>query len=214
MNPMEIIEEAAITRYPSPVLNFFPTLTNEEKIDAIADSFRKILETLELDLSNPSLAETPRRIAKMYVEELFSGLDPGKFPQVCDLENSFIKPPEGIVLIEEIAIRSICEHHFVPFIGKAKVAYIPQKKILGLSKINRIVHYFCKRPQLQERLTAQIADSLSILLDSQDIAVAIEAEHFCVTMRGVRDESSRTYTHVLRGQFQDNDRYQNRFFDK
>jgi GTP cyclohydrolase IA len=179
-----------------------PTLTSSQKIEVIAEAFEKILSALELDISDPSLAETPRRVAKMYVEELFSGLDPNNFPEIRYLENTYLEPEEGVILIENISVKSICEHHFVPIIGKAKVAYIPNRKILGLSKINRIVHYFCRRPQLQERLTAQIADSLSVLLDSSDVAVSIEAEHFCVTMRGVQDESSITKTHVLRGQFQ------------
>jgi GTP cyclohydrolase IA len=202
MNLMEMIEEAAITRHPTPLATPYPQLTNAQKIEAIAEAYEKILRTLELDTSDPSLAQTPLRVAKMYVEELFSGLDPDSFPEIRTLENTYLEPEEGMVLIEDISVKSICEHHFVPFIGNAKVAYIPNGKILGLSKINRVVHYFCRRPQLQERLNAQIADSLSILLDTTDVAVALQAEHFCVTMRGVQDESSITKTHVLRGQFQ------------
>jgi GTP cyclohydrolase IA len=214
MNQMEMIEEAAITHHPTPALSPFPALTNEEKIATIADAFRKILEALELDPADPSLSETPRRVAKMYVEELFSGLDPKRFPEIRYLENEFIEPSEGMILVENISVKSICEHHFVPFIGKATVAYLPRRKILGLSKINRIVDYFCRRPQLQERLTVQIADSLSILLDTPDVAVAIKAEHFCVSMRGIRDESSLTETHVCRGQFQHVNYLRDRFFCK
>lgn len=206
-----VIEEAAITRHPTPLVSPYPKLTADQKIEMIAEAYEKILSALELDTSDPSLAQTPRRIAKMYVEELFSGLDPSQFPEILSLENTYLEPEEGMVLIENICVKSICEHHFVPFIGKAKVAYIPGGKILGLSKINRVVHYFCRRPQLQERLNVQIADSLGILLDTSDVAVAIEAQHFCVTMRGVQDASSVTKTHVLRGQFQKSDYLRDHF---
>lgn len=191
-----------------------PKLTEEEKIQAISSAWIQILEALELDISDPSLCRTPQRIAETYVKELFSGLDPATFPEILLLENTCLAREEGMILIDNISVKSICEHHFLPFTGKAKVAYVPKSTLLGLSKINRIVHYFCRRPQLQERLGAQIADALSDLLGTDDVAVAIEAEHFCVTMRGVRDAQSLTHTCLLRGQFQTSDSLRTQFLLK
>jgi GTP cyclohydrolase IA len=170
----------------------------EEKIRTIEAHFEKILEALGLDPNDESLAKTPRRIADMYVNELFCGLDPENFPEMSTLEDS----SGNLVLVKEITVNSMCEHHFVPMTGTASVAYLPQGKILGLSKINRLVDYFCRRPQLQERLTNEIADSLSLILGTEDVAVAITATHACVTMRGIKDKSSITRTHALRGAFQ------------
>ena len=170
---------------------------------AIAEHFKKIMQILDLDLEDPSLKKTPERFAHMYIEELFWGLDPLAFPEISYIDNHVMESTEGMVLVKDIPIKSICEHHFVPIIGMAKVGYIPKDKILGLSKINRIVDYFCRRPQLQERLTAQIADSLSILLDTEDIAISMQAEHFCVTLRGIQHSTSRTHTAVLRGRFKE-----------
>jgi GTP cyclohydrolase I len=209
---MELLEEAAITAHPSPTRPCYPPLSFEEKIKAIESHFAQIMELLELDLTDPSLAKTPHRVAKMYVEELFSGLSTRHFPDISYLENEFIGEGEGMILVKEIEVKSICEHHFVPFIGKARVAYLPKNKVLGLSKINRIVQYFCRRPQLQERLTAQIADSLQLILGTEDVAVSIVAEHFCVKMRGVSDESSTTLTQILKGAFQTNPLIRQDFF--
>jgi GTP cyclohydrolase IA len=195
----ECIEDAAITNHPHPLLP--PTLTKEQKITAIAHHFRQIMQVLDLDLSHPSLQSTPERFARMYVDELFSGLDIDAFPDVACFDNDFMEQSEGIVLVKDIPIKSMCEHHFVPIIGSAHVAYVPAGTVLGLSKINRIVDYFCRRPQLQERLNAQIADALSILLHTEDVAVSIQAEHFCVTLRGIQHPTSRTYTAVKRGRF-------------
>jgi len=198
----ELIEDAAITQHPHRRIP--SSLTKEQKAERIAHHFRAIMQILELDLSDPSLHNTPERFAHMYMNELFWGLDTTLFPDVSYLDNDMMqKQDNGIVLIQDIPIKSTCEHHFVPIIGTAKVAYIPGDKILGLSKINRIVDYFCRRPQLQERLTAQIADALSILLNTEDVAVHIEAEHFCVTLRGVEHPSSRTHTFVSRGKFKE-----------
>ncbi len=194
--------EAAITSHPTPTVPDAPLASRKEKIDTIAHHFAKILEALDLDLSNPSLAGTPERVAEMYIDELFSGLDPAQFPEMQYQDNQFITPAEGMILVRDIPIKSMCEHHFVPFIGHARVAYLPQDKIIGLSKIHRIVDYFCRRPQLQERLTAQIADALSIVLGIEDVAVMLEAEHFCVSLRGIENSSSCTETTVLRGKFQ------------
>ncbi len=210
MDLIDLISDAALTAYPHPTLP--PQHSDEEKIALIEWHFRQIMETLELDLADPSLTHTPRRVAEMYVKEFFCGLKSNQFPKITYLDNNFIHEQEGIVLVKEIAVKSICEHHFVPIIGTARVAYLPRNKILGLSKINRIVEYFCKRPQIQERLNAQIADSLSTLLETPDVAVAIEAEHFCVTMRGVQDADSKTYTHVLKGRFQTDPSIKQDFF--
>ncbi|MBS0620248.1 MAG: GTP cyclohydrolase I FolE [Verrucomicrobia bacterium] len=176
------------------------TLTTS-KIDLIADAFRTIMETLGLDLTDPSLKDTPERVAKMYVEELFIGLDSEAFPVMRTFENPYPSSEDGIIQIDEISVKSVCEHHFLPFVGKARIAYIPSDRILGLSKAHRLVHYFCKRPQLQERLTVQIADALCHILQTEDVAVLIEAEHFCVTMRGASDSGSTTRTRILRGKF-------------
>jgi len=178
-------------------------LSKEEKIQTIAHHFGQIMQALDLDLTDASLRDTPERFAQMYVEELFWGLDPDAFPPMHTFENDAMPEGEGVICIKEIPIKSMCEHHFVPIIGTAAVAYIPTTHILGLSKINRLVDYYCRRPQLQERLTAQIADALSRVLSIQDVAVALHAEHFCVTLRGVEHPTTRTSTQVLRGRFQD-----------
>lgn len=175
-------------------------LSKEEKIETIGHHFAKIMEALGLDLSSPSIADTPRRVAKMYVEELFSGLDSDNFPEM-----RYFEPPaekRELVMIKDIAIESMCEHHFVPISGKAAVGYIPNQKLLGLSKIPRLVDYFCRRPQLQERLTSEIFTALSLLLETEDIAIWIEARHFCVTMRGVKDAASTTVTQRFGGRFE------------
>jgi GTP cyclohydrolase I len=176
-------------------------LSKEEKIQTIAIHFRHIMQALDLDLTDASLRDTPERFAQMYVEELFWGLDPTAFPSMHTFENDAMPEGNGVICIKEIPIKSMCEHHFVPIIGTATVAYIPTTHILGLSKINRLVDYFCRRPQLQERLTAQIADALSRVLATEDIAVALHAEHFCVTLRGIEHPTARTHTQILRGRF-------------
>ena len=201
MHLLERIEEAATTHHPHPLVP--SSLTKEEKVTAIAHHFRQIMHILQLDLSEPSLNKTPERFAHMYVDELFWGLDTDAFPDVTYMDNDVMERAEGIVVIKDIPIKSMCEHHFVPIIGTAHVAYVPGEIILGLSKINRIVDYFCRRPQLQERLTTQIADALSILLGINDIAVTIQAEHFCVTLRGIQHPTTRTQTIVSRGHFKD-----------
>ena len=182
--------------------------TDEEKISYIADRFIDIMKALGLDLQNESLAKTPLRIAKMYVNEIFSGLDSSKFPEV-----TFIKEEgESNVIQLKTNFSSFCEHHFVPFVGTAHIAYIPNGKLIGLSKIPRILRYFAKRPQLQERLTAQVADSLGSLLNTDDVAVSITAQHFCMAIRGIEDRESSTTTHVLRGQFESNPSIRQEFF--
>jgi GTP cyclohydrolase I len=178
-------------------------LSNSEKIALIEKNFREIMLTLGLDLEDDSLSGTPYRVAKMYVEEIFSGLDPKNKPDVKLFENKY---NYSEMLVEKnITLYSNCEHHFVPIIGKAHVAYISNGKVIGLSKINRIVKYFSKRPQVQERLTVQIADYLSEVLGAESVAVIIDATHLCVSSRGIEDLNSATVTSEFRGKFKENE---------
>lgn len=176
-------------------------LTEEEKIEKIAKSFIEIMETLGLDLNNDSLRETPRRVAKMYVKEIFSGLNPKTFPKMTSIENT-LKYNE-MITIRDISIISVCEHHFVTIDGRATISYIPKNRVIGLSKINRIAKFFSRRPQVQERLTKQIADCLSAVLETEDVAVQIAAKHYCVIQRGIEDVGSSTVTTDLRGAFKE-----------
>ena len=154
-------------------------LSDRMKIMRIAKHMRSIMLTLGLDLEDDSLKDTPKRIAKMYVQELFRGLSPDAFPKITCIENKM--KSDEMISVSSIRVLSVCEHHFVTIDGFATVAYIPRDKIIGLSKINRIVRYFAERPQVQERLTKQIADCLSRILDTQDVAVHIKAKHYCVS---------------------------------
>ena len=165
----------------------------------IAEHFASIMELLGLDLTDDSLADTPNRVAKMYVDEIFYGLDYSKFPKATVIENKM--EYDEVVLVRNISVQSNCEHHFVIIAGKAHVAYIPKTKVLGLSKLNRIVEFFSKRPTVQERLTAQIFHALQFILETDDVAIVIEAEHYCVKSRGVRDEDSDTVSSKLGGKF-------------
>jgi len=171
------------------------------KIELIQEHFKEIMQILGLDLSDDSLKGTPYRVAKMYVKEIFSGLNPENRPAVKKFDNKY--EFNQILLEKDISFYSNCEHHFVPFFGKAHVAYIPGDKVIGLSKINRIVRYYAKRPQVQERLTQQIAKDLKEVLGTEDIAVIIEAKHLCVASRGVQDDSSSTTTVSYGGKFTD-----------
>ncbi len=177
-------------------------LSDDEKITKITDLFTEILETLGLDLRNDSLKETPRRIAKMYVREIFSGLSEHNFPKMTLIDNEMNY--DQMVIVRDIEALSVCEHHFQTIDGVATVAYIPNKKVIGLSKINRVVNYFCRRPQVQERLTKQIADCLQLVLETDNVAVHINAKHYCVIARGVQDNGSTTSTSDLRGEFKSN----------
>ncbi|MFK8041339.1 GTP cyclohydrolase I FolE [Congregibacter sp.] len=174
-------------------------LTSQQKYERIRDSFREITETLGLDLTDDSLQETPHRIAKMYVDEIFSGLDYAQFPKISVIENKM--QVEEMVLVDDIDLVSTCEHHFVTIDGTARVAYIPGNKIIGLSKINRIVRFFAQRPQVQERLTQQVLVALQTLLETEDVAITINAVHYCVKSRGVMDSNSSTRTTALGGAF-------------
>ncbi|NUN04876.1 MAG: GTP cyclohydrolase I FolE [Bdellovibrio sp.] len=182
---------------PTPMIQ--NGLSNEDKIEKITAKFTDIMETLGLDLDDDSLRETPRRVAKMYVNEVFGGLDQKKFPKVTVIENSM--KYDQMIVVQNISCLSFCEHHFLPIDGFATVAYIPNKKVIGLSKINRIVQYFSRRPQVQERLTKQITDCLQFILGTEHVAVHINAKHYCVIMRGIQDAGSTTSTADLRGHF-------------
>ena len=180
-----------------------PTISNglsrTDKIDIIEKKFKDIMETLGLDLSDDSLTDTPKRVAKMMVGEIFWGLDYEAFPKCTAVDNK-MKYNE-MVCERNINVQSNCEHHFVVIDGLATVAYVPNQKVLGLSKINRIVEYFSKRPQIQERLTEQVFHTLQYILDTEDVAVMIDAQHYCVKSRGVEDTGSSTVTSKLGGGF-------------
>ena len=177
-------------------------LSSEQKYDKLKGLFTEVVDTLGLDLNDDSLAETPHRIAKMYVHEIFSGLDYETFPKIALIENKM--QVDEMVKVNNISLTSTCEHHFVTIDGYAKVAYIPNEKIIGLSKINRIVRFFAKRPQVQERLTQQILIALQALLETDNVAVSINATHYCVKSRGVMDATSETSTTALGGDFKTN----------
>jgi len=174
-------------------------LNDEEKIKLISGHYKEIMKILGLDLSDDSLKDTPQRVAKMYVNEIFSGLNPKNKPEITLFENKY---HYNEMLVEKnISLNSYCEHHFVPIVGKAHVAYISSGKIIGLSKINRLVNYYAKRPQVQERLTIQIAEGLKKVLDTKDVAVMIDATHFCLSSRGIKDVASSTITTNYSGKF-------------
>jgi GTP cyclohydrolase I len=178
-----------------------PTLPVSEKIHLIEHHFREIMVALGLDPMDDSLKNTPLRVARMFVNETFSGLDPLNEPAVTLFENKY--QYGEIILEKDIPVYSYCEHHFVPIIGRAHVAYIAGNKIAGLSKLNRVVRYFSKRPQVQERLTMEIATFLRDKLETEHVAVIIEAEHLCIASRGIKDIGSRTFTASYHGRFKE-----------
>lgn len=188
----------------TPVIESALYQPEEEKIAAIEGLMTGVLASLGLDLRDDSLEETPKRIAKMFVKELFWGLDPDKFPKCTAVQNK-MDYRNSFVLEKGVTVHSSCEHHFVTIDGYATVAYIPHDKVLGLSKINRIVQYFAKRPQIQERLTEQIAETISFIADTPDVAVYVDAVHYCVKSRGIQDVSSSTVTMAARGRFAEGD---------
>lgn len=176
-------------------------LNDEEKIELITGHFNNILNILGLDLTDDSLKDTPKRIAKMYVKEIFSGLNPANKPIPTLFENPY--QYKEMLVEKNIEIFSNCEHHFVPITGKAHVAYISKGKVIGLSKLNRIVRYYSQRPQVQERLTIQIAEEIKRVMGTEDVAVMIDASHHCVSSRGIRDLGSTTITTSFNGKFKD-----------
>ncbi len=174
-------------------------MSDKEKKERISILFSEIMDVLGLDLTDDSLQGTPDRVAKMYIEEIFSGLDPKNKPKIALFDNKY--QYNQMLVEKDITFYSNCEHHFVPIIGKAHVAYISSGKVIGLSKLNRIVQYYAKRPQVQERLTQQIANDLKEALGTEDVAIVIDAKHLCVSSRGVKDDTSSTITTYYGGAF-------------
>ncbi|CAL4326199.1 GTP cyclohydrolase I FolE [Buchnera aphidicola] len=194
------------------ILREYNDINEKERELLIAEHICKIMLLLNLNLSDDSLKDTPARISKMYSYEIFSGLDYKNFPKITFIDNK-MKMNE-IIIIKNIVLISTCEHHFITMNGQATVAYIPKNKIIGLSKINRIVQFYAKRPQIQERLTKQILTVLQVLLETNDVAVVVSMEHFCVKARGVCDVNSSTMTSCLEGLFKSNKNIRNEFFYK
>jgi GTP cyclohydrolase I len=176
-------------------------MEDELKMELIEKHFRHIMEIMGLDMTDDSLKGTPKRVAKMYIKEVFSGLDPKNKPAIALFDNKY--KYNQMLVEKDITVFSNCEHHFVPIYGKAHVAYISSGKVIGLSKLNRIVEYYAKRPQVQERLTVQIANELKQALQTEDVAVVIDAQHMCVQSRGIRDSGSSTVTAYYGGKFEE-----------
>lgn len=198
---MSMIDPKSVLKKITPTPIKENGLSAVEKKAKIESLFTEIMETLGLDLTDDSLSETPHRVAKMYVDEIFYGLETSKFPKITIVENKF--DYDHAVVEINIVTNSHCEHHFVPIIGKTHIAYVPNRKVLGLSKLNRIVDYFAKRPQIQERLTLQIHQALVEILETQDVAVVVDAMHACVKTRGIKDVTSMTRTSKLSGAFKE-----------
>ncbi len=204
----EMIEEMGdshiSTSIDTPMVKEAFDKSEEEKMDIIQAHFKAIMETMGLDLTDDSLKGTPKRVAKMFIKEIFSGLNPANKPSIALFDNKY---KYNEMLVEKnISFYSNCEHHFVPIIGKAHVAYISNGKVIGLSKLNRLVEYFAKRPQVQERLTVQIAKELQVALGTEDVAIVIDAKHLCVASRGVEDDTSSTITAFYGGKFKEDKR--------
>jgi GTP cyclohydrolase I len=197
----ELGENHIATSAQNPVRNDAFTLPDEQKIELIKKDVENILHTLGMDLTDDSIKGTPNRVAKMFVKEIFGGLNPDKKPKASTFANNY---KYGEMLVEKnITLYSTCEHHLLPIIGKAHVAYISKGTVVGLSKMNRIVDYYAKRPQVQERLTMQIVQELQEVLGTEDVACVIDAKHLCVNSRGIRDIESSTVTSEYGGKFND-----------
>ncbi len=201
---MDLVEELgdahASSSIETPLKPDAFLLSDEEKMDKIEAHFRVIMDTIGLDLKDDSLSGTPRRVAKMFIKEIFSGLNPENRPAISLFENKF--QYKEMLVEKNIKVQSFCEHHFLPIYGKAHIAYIANGKVIGLSKLNRIVEFYAKRPQVQERLTVQIAEDLKQILDTDDVAVYIEAKHQCVQMRGIEHNDCITVTSAYGGAFE------------
>lgn len=195
----EMGDQHVMTSVETPLRDDAFVLTEAEKIELIEEKFRDIMNIMGLDLTDDSLSGTPHRVAKMYIKEIFSGLNPENKPSIKLFQNKY--QYKEMLVERNITFYSNCEHHFVPIIGKAHVAYISNGKVIGLSKLNRIVQYFAKRPQVQERLTIQIAEELKRVMETEDVAVLIDAVHLCVSSRGVQDFNSATVTSSYSGAF-------------
>lgn len=206
----EIGDLHLMTSIETPLREDAFNMDDELKMELIAKNFTEIMHILGLDLNDDSLKGTPQRVAKMYVKEIFSGLNPANKPKIALFENKYRY--KEMLVEKEITFYSNCEHHFVPIIGKAHIAYYSNGKVIGLSKLNRIVQYYAKRPQVQERLTVQIANDLKEILQTEDVAVIIDAHHLCVSSRGVKDINSSTVTSSYSGKFID-DKVKNEFFN-
>jgi GTP cyclohydrolase I len=200
LNSDEIGNDHVSANIETPLRDDAFEMDNAEKIKKIQSHFKEIMETLGLDLTDDSLKGTPERVAKMYVQEIFSGLDPANKPKIALFENKY--QYDQMLVEKDISFYSNCEHHFVPIFGKAHVAYISNGSVIGLSKLNRIVQYFAKRPQVQERLTIQIAKELQKALNTDNVAVIIDAKHLCVSSRGVQDGNAATVTSYYGGKFE------------
>lgn len=201
MNKFNDIDDHVSFGSDTPLREDAFAMDNQLKIELISRHFKEIMHVLGLDLSDDSLKDTPQRVAKMYVEEIFSGLNPENKPRVALFDNKY--QYKQMLVEKDIQIYSYCEHHFVPIVGKAHVAYISAGKVVGLSKINRIVQYYAKRPQVQERMTMQIANELMEALQTEDVAVIIDAAHMCVASRGIKDTTSITTTAEYCGAFRE-----------
>jgi GTP cyclohydrolase I len=197
----EIGDEHISSSADTPMKENAHHLSDDEKKAKIAEHFASIMDVLGLDLTDDSLKGTPARVAKMYVEEVFSGLDPKNRPDARLFENKY--GYNEMLVEKDILVQSYCEHHFVPITGKAHVAYINSGEVIGLSKLNRIVNYYARRPQVQERLTVQIANELKEVLKTDDVALIIDADHMCVSLRGIKDPESSTVTASYSGAFKD-----------
>jgi GTP cyclohydrolase I len=195
----EIGDDHLFTGLETPMKKDAFKLSDVEKKKKIAVLFEEIMDVLGLDLSDDSLKGTPERVAKMYIDEIFSGLNPKNKPKVALFDNKY--QYNQMLVEKDITFYSNCEHHFVPIIGKAHISYISAGKVIGLSKLNRIVHYYAQRPQVQERLTNQIAEELKDILGTEDVAVIIDAKHLCVSSRGIKDDTSATVTAFYGGAF-------------
>jgi GTP cyclohydrolase I len=206
-NGLDIIDEVGdnhlMTSEETPLRADAFELSDEEKIERIEEHFKQIMDTLGLDLRDDSLKGTPRRVAKMYVKEIFGGLNPADAPKASTFENKYNY--SEMLVEKDITVYSTCEHHFLPIVGKAHVAYFSDGKVIGLSKMNRIVEYYAKRPQVQERLTIQVVKHLQKYLGTENVACVIDAKHLCVNSRGIKDIQSSTVTSEFGGKFKDPD---------
>ena len=199
LNFDDVIDDHILTSIETPLRRDAFNLDDELKIELIEKNFKEIMHILGLDLNDESLKGTPRRVAKMYVKEIFDGLNPENKPKPTMFENKY--KFNEMLIEKDITIYSYCEHHFVPIIGKAHIAYFPKNHVIGLSKLNRIAQYIARRPQVQERLTVQIATELKNIVQSEDVAVIMDADHLCVASRGVNDVHSSTTTSSYHGKF-------------
>jgi GTP cyclohydrolase I len=204
-NAWQMIEEIGENHFSSnldtPLRDDAFEIDDDLKIELIEKHFREIMHILGLDLTDDSLKGTPHRVAKMYVKEIFSGLNPANKPKISLFENKY--EYNQMLVEKDIIVYSYCEHHFVPIVGKAHVAYISKGQVIGLSKLNRIVQYYARRPQVQERMTMQIGKELQEVLQTEDVAVVVDAKHLCVSSRGVQDVCSATITAFYEGKFKE-----------